>query len=105
MLLAPYARILEAEGFRQIGELHHRLQLTAWWNPAPDKLLQVLVVAVGQSGLIRADKSYFLKSVTAEGETWSRDVGLLHDFLENHFTELRVGFAHFRDVPPGLAQA
>jgi hypothetical protein len=103
MLSAPYARILEAEGFRQIGELHHRVQLTAWWNSAPDKLLQVVILIVGRNALIRADKAYHLTSVTAEGETWARDIGLLHDFLEGHFPEVRIQLSHFRDVPPELA--
>lgn len=105
MLPSPYANILSAEGFRQIGELHHRVQIAAWWNPAPDKLLQVLVLILGQSALIKADKSYYLKSVTAEGETWARDIGLLHDYLEAHFPEVRIAFAHFRDVPSELAAA
>lgn len=104
MLPAPCARVLEAEGFRQIGELNHRIRLTAWWNPALDKLLQVLVLTVGRSALIKADKSYYLKSVTAEGETWARDIGLLHDWLEGHFPEVRIAFSHFRDVPPELAE-
>jgi hypothetical protein len=105
MLTPPYASILEAEGFRPIGRLHHRVQLTAWWNPAPDRLLQVVVLTVGRSALIKADKSYYLQSVTEAGETWARDVGLLHDWLEGHFPEFRMAFSHFRDVPAELARA
>lgn len=99
MLSAPFARILDAAGFRPIGELHDRVRLTVWWNPAPDKLLQVLVLVVGRSALVKADKAYCLKSVAAEGETWARDIGLLHDWLEAHFPEVRIAFSHFRDVP------
>ena len=105
MLPAPYVSIFHAESFRQIGELRSRLYLTAWWNAAPDKLIQVVVLNIGKSVLIKADKSYYLKSVTAAGETWARDIGLLHDYLEHHFPQIRISFAHFRDVPPELAQA
>lgn len=105
MLAELYADILRQEGFNQIGQLDHRLHLTIWWNPASEKLLQVIVLAIGRFVLIKADKSYYLKSVSAEGETWARDLGLLHDYLENHFPEMRISFTHFRDVPPELAQA
>lgn len=105
MLAELYADILRQEGFQHIGQLDYRIHLTIWWNPAPDKLLQVIVLAMGRFVLIKGDKSYYLKSVSAEGETWARDLGLLHDYLENHFPELRIAFSHFRDVPAELAQA
>src|SRR5687768_7711499 len=57
MVPAHYANLLHAEGFQKIGELSHRLHLTAWWNPAPEKLLQVIVLNVGSTVLIKADKS------------------------------------------------
>jgi hypothetical protein len=59
---------------------------------------------LGRATLIKGDKSYYLKSVGTEGETWARDIRLLHDYLEGHFPELRISFSHFRDVPPELAQ-
>jgi hypothetical protein len=102
---APYPDILQQEGFQLIGQLDYRLHLTAWWNPAADKRVQVLVVNVGGSALLKGEKSYFLKSIGAEGETWARDIAALHDYLENHFPEIRVSFSHFRDVPPALAEA
>jgi hypothetical protein len=102
---APYPEILQQEGFRLIGQLDYRLHLTAWWNPDPDKRLQVLVVDVGAAALIKAEKCYYLKSISSEGETWARDLPLLHNYLENHFPEVRISFSHFRDVPPALAQA
>src|SRR2546423_1623980 len=104
MLGAPYAEILQREGFQLIGKLAYRVGLSVWWNPAPDKLLQVIVLNVGASTLLKADKTYYVKSVSAEGETWARDIGLLHDYLEGHFPELRISFSHFRDVPPELAE-
>jgi hypothetical protein len=102
---APYADILRQEGFQLIGRLDYRLHLTAWWNPAPDKRLQVLVVDIGIAAIIKGEKSYYLKSVSSDGETWARDIGSLHDYFEDHFPELRISFSHFRDVPPALARA
>jgi len=102
---ALYPEILQQEGFELIGQLDYRLHLTVWWNPDPDKRLQVLVVKVGDAALIKAEKTYWLKSISSDGETWARDIGLLHDYLENHFPELRISFSHFRDVPPALASA
>src|SRR3954466_6858271 len=105
MLGEVYADILRHEGFQLVGSLDYRLRLSAWWNPNSDKLLQVIILNVGRAALIKADKTYHLKSVSVEGETWARDIGLLHDWLEGHFPELRISFSHFRDVPPELAQA
>jgi hypothetical protein len=105
MLGAFFTDILRQEGFQLVGSLDYRLRLTIWWNPSPDKLLQVIVLGVGRATLINGDKSYYLKSVSSEGETWARDIGLLHDYLEGHFHELRISFSHFRDVPPELARA
>jgi hypothetical protein len=85
--------------------LNYRLHLTAWWHPSPDKLLQVIVLSVGDAALTKGDESYYLKSVSTERETWARDIGLLHDYLEGHFPELRLAFSHFHDVPPELALA
>lgn len=104
MLNAHYADILRSEGFVQIGELNHSFHLTIWWNAASDKLLQVLVISIGNSVLLRADKSYYLKSVSAAGETWARDIPQLHSYLESHFPYLRINFEFARDVPPELAK-
>src|SRR6266436_8508321 len=103
VLSTLYADLLVQEGFELIGQLSHRLHLTIWWNP--QQSIQLIVLSSGRSNLIKGDKSYYLKSVSPDGETWARDVGLLHDWLEGHFPELRISFSHFRDVPAGLAQA
>jgi hypothetical protein len=100
---ACYAEILRQEGFRLIGELSYRLRLSVWWHPDAARLLEILVVSVGDSALIKANKTYYIQSVAAAGETWARDIGQLHDYLEAHFPELRISFSHFRDVPPQLA--
>jgi hypothetical protein len=102
MLNGLYADALRQEGFQLIGQLDYRLHLTVWWNP--DKRLGVIVFSIGQSTLIRGDKSYYLKSVSPEGETWTRDIQMLHTYLEDHFPSVRISCAHLRDVPPGLAQ-
>src|SRR5262249_47614693 len=99
----PIHFALRQDGFELIGSLDYRLRLSVWWAPSPARLLQVLVLSLGDAALIRADKTYHLKSVSTEGETWARDIGRLHDYLEGHFPELRISFSHFRDVPPGLA--
>src|SRR5438309_9270881 len=103
VLSTLYADVLVQEGFQLIGQLSHRLHLTIWWNP--QQSIQLIVLSIGSSNLIKGDKSYYLKSVSPDGETWARDVTLLHDWLEGHFPELRISFSHFRDVPAGLAEA
>src|ERR1044071_1967084 len=104
MLPGPYASFLNSEGFQQIADLRYRLQLTAWWNPRAENRLQIVVLTAGRTALIKGDKTYYLRSVTPEGETWARDLPSLHDYLEHHFPELRIAFAHFRDVPAELAE-
>lgn len=96
---------LRAHGFHNIGQLNFRVKLGAWWNPAPDHRLQVLVLTLGDSCLVKGSKSYYLKAVTPEGATWTRDLPALHAYLENHFAEIRLAFSHFRDLPPSLAQS
>jgi hypothetical protein len=96
--------ILRQEGFEQIGQLNYRLNMSVWWNSSPDYRMQVLVLDIGDGFLVKADKSYYLKSVSEAGETWARDIGLLHEYLENHFPEIRIAFSHFRDVPAALAE-
>lgn len=103
MCAALYPDILRDEGFQLVSQLNYRVSLESWWNPSPHRLLQVTVLAIGGSVLIKGDKTYYMKSITREGETWARDLGSLHDYLEDHFPELRLSFSHFRDVPPSLA--
>lgn len=97
--------VLLREGFQLIARLDYRLRLAVWWNPAPDRLLQVLLMSVGDHAVLKGEKSYYMKSTTSAGETWTRDLGPLHDYLEDHFPELRIAFSHFRDVPIALAEA
>jgi hypothetical protein len=103
MLSIPFADRLRHEGFELIGRLDYRLHLTVWWNP--EKLIQVVILTIGPIALVRGDKSYYLKSISAEGETWVRDIPALHDYLESHFPELRLSFSHFRNVPASLTAA
>lgn len=103
MSASTSGEILKQLGFGQIGELAYRLQLSLWWHP--DAKIQVILVRTGTCVLVKGDKSYYLKSISEEGETWARDIGLLHDYLENHFPEVHVGFSFFRDVPEELARA
>jgi hypothetical protein len=96
---------LRAHGFHNIGQLNYRVKLGAWWNPAPDHRLQVLVLRLGNACLVKGSKSYYLKAVTPDGATWIRDLPALHGYLESHFAEIRLAFSHFRDVPLGFAQS
>ncbi|MDB5328454.1 MAG: hypothetical protein JWM57_4023, partial [Phycisphaerales bacterium] len=100
-----YTEQLQRAGFERIAHLNYRLQFVSWWNPSQDARVQVLVVPLGDAVLLKADKSYFMQSVSESGETWARDIPALHDWLEAHLPEVRVAFSHFRDVPPGLAAA
>ena len=80
MLGAALADTLREAGFRPVGRLDHWLHLSIWWHGTPDKLLQVVVLSVGRITLVKGDKTYDLKTLSAEGETWARDIGLLHDY-------------------------
>lgn len=98
-----YADILTSHGFRQIGTFHDRLNVSVWWQA--EAKVQVLLVRVGSSSLLKGTKSYYLKSISEEGETQARDIGPLQDYLEAHFPEMRLSFSFFRDVTPTLAAA
>jgi hypothetical protein len=89
-------------GFERIGQLDNRLPVAIWW--AQDRRLQVLLIRIGGTALLRGNKSYYLRSITRDGETWARDIPALHAYLETHFTEMRLAFSHWRDVPKEIAE-
>lgn len=93
--------IFEKIGFRLIGHLSYRINLAIWWHP--QDCITVIVLQLGSRSLLKAVKSYYLKSISKEGQLWARDIGPLQDYLENHFQEVHLSFSHFRDIPPGLA--
>lgn len=93
--------ILERKGFRAIGHLSLRLRLSVWWHA--EAKLQLVLLPLGSKSLVKGHKSYVMKSISEDGETYARDVNLLHDYLESHFPEVHVSFSFFRDVPPALA--
>ncbi len=102
MVDAAYADILESEGFVQIGGLNYRVGLHVWWHAAAK--LQVIDLPVGSIMLVKGDKSYYMKSISEEGETWARDIPALQSYLETHFTEVHIGFSYFRNVTSRLAE-
>ncbi|MBN2642803.1 MAG: DUF87 domain-containing protein [Victivallales bacterium] len=98
-----FTEVFEQQGFHQIGSISHRIQVNAWWNP--DAKLQVLELPLGSKALLKGSKSYFMQSVTEQGETWAREIGPLQNYLEAHFPELHIKFSYFRDITDTLAAA
>jgi hypothetical protein len=96
-----YDDILQEQGFFKIGALLYRIIFHLWWHP--QLKMQVLYIPAGAKALIKGFKSYYLMSITQEGETWARDIGPLQDYLENHFREIHISFSYFRDISPTLA--
>ena len=96
-----YADILKREGFVKIGELNYRLLVSVWWHALVK--VQLIVLRVGSKVLLKGNKPYYLKSITEQGESWARDIGPLHDYLEGHFQEVHVSFSHHRDITEKLA--
>ena len=93
--------IFEQEEFRKIGSLTYRIQVNIWWHP--DSKIQVLQLPLGSKALLKGSKSYFMKSITEQGETWAREIGPLQNYLEAHFPELHIKFSYFRDITDTLA--
>ena len=93
--------VFEQEGFRKIGSLTYRVQINIWWNP--DSKVQVLQLPLGSKALLKGSKSYFMQSITEQGETWAREIGPLQNYLEAHFPELHIKFSYFRDITDTLA--
>ena len=96
-----FTEIFEQEGFRKIGSLSYRIQLNIWWHP--DSKVQILQLPLGSKALLKGSKSYFMKSITEQGETWAREIGPLQNYLEAHFPELHIKFSYFRDITDTLA--
>ncbi len=95
-------RALRSLGFRPVGVLSYRTAFEVWWHD--DERTQLVVLRCGRGAIVRGSKHYFVRAVSPEGETWARDVGQLHDYLENHFPEMRLSFSHFRSISGRLAQ-
>ena len=96
-----YDNILEQKGFHKIGSLSYRLQLSIWWHP--EQKIELILLSVSSRILIKGNKPYYLKSISDQGETWIRDIGPLHNYLETHFPELHLSFSYFRDITKTLA--
>lgn len=96
-----FTELFEQQGFRQIGAISYRIQLNVWWNP--DAKVQVLELPLGSKALLKGSKSYFMQSITEQGETWAREIGPLQNYLEAHFPELHIKFSYFRDITDTLA--
>ncbi len=93
---------LRAEGFVPIGRVGFRLTIDLWWHAG--HIQQLVTLPSGAGILLKGSKTYYLVSVSEEGETWARDIGPLHDYLEAHFPEIHLSFSHFRDLSVGLAR-
>lgn len=102
MLGDTYADILEEAEFRAIGALSHRMHLGIWWRQ--NASIEVVVLQLGATALLKGHKAYYLRSISEEGQTWARDIRHLHDYLEDHFPELNLGFSHYRDCSRTLAE-
>ncbi|MHC4329599.1 MAG: helicase HerA domain-containing protein [Planctomycetota bacterium] len=96
-----YDDIFKQQGFTKIGSLCYRLQLDIWWDTK--NKIQIIHFILGSRSLLKGSKSYYLKSISEEGETWARDIGPLHDYLEAHFQEVHLAFSYFRGISDGLA--
>lgn len=96
-----FTEIFEQQGFSQIGSISYRIQINVWWNP--DAKVQVLELPLGSKALLKGSKSYFMQSITEQGETWAREIGPLQNYLEAHFPELHIKFSYFRDITDTLA--
>ena len=101
MLSDTYIDSLSQEGFQLFGEIAYRLRFSLWWQQ--DLMVQVMVFPLGQKALLKGCKDYYLTAVTHRGETWSRDLGPLQNYLESHFPELHISFSHFRDITKSVA--
>jgi len=96
-----FDEILSERGFTKIGLLSYRLNIEIWWNPKAK--IEVLILRVRGRAILRGSKSYYLISISKEGEMWARDIGPMHNWLEKHFPDLHLAFTHFRDITDTLA--
>lgn len=96
-----YDDILREQGFVKIGVLFFRFAMNIWWHP--QLKIQVIHITVGSKSLLKGIKSYYLISITEEGQTWARDIIPFQDYLEHHFREIHIGFSFFRDISKTLA--
>ncbi|MFG0285176.1 MAG: ATP-binding protein [Phycisphaerales bacterium JB039] len=95
-------QIVAESGFRWIGSLGYGLPLGLWW--LEQAKVSLITLDLGEAILVKGTKSYHLRAISEEGQTWARDIGGLHDYLETHFPEVHISMSFFRDVPKSLAR-
>ena len=85
-----YDDILREQGFVEIGILFYRYAMNIWWHP--QLKIQIIHILVGSKSLLKGIKSYYLISITKQGQTWARDISPFQDYLEHHFREIHIVF-------------
>jgi len=96
-----WSSILGQRGFEKIGDVHYREHVQLWWHSA-DKL-EVLLYDAGTAVLLKAVKTYYMRAIGPEGETYVRDLNNLQDYLQSHLPEIHITFSHYRDITADLA--
>lgn len=92
--------LLKEAGFQKIGEVAYEVPLELWWHPG--ELAQVSLAVLTPYYLLKATKGYFMKAITEDGETYSRDLNALQEYLESHFPEIHICFSFFRNINPTM---
>jgi hypothetical protein len=87
------------EGCHQVAEVAWQFTVKIFWHKG--ERIQVSVID-SNPYLLKASKSYQLKSITPEGQQFSRDLSSLQDYLESHFAEMHVSVSTFRDITPSM---
>ena len=91
--------ILHRFGFHQVGEIAWQFPVKIFWHKG--ERIQVSVIDLDPY-LLKASKSYLLKSITPEGQQFSRDLSALQSYLESHFPEMHISVSSFRDPTPSM---
>jgi hypothetical protein len=87
------------EGCHQVAEVAWQFPVKIFWHKG--ERIQVSVID-SNPYLLKASKSYRLKSITPEGQQFSRDLPSLQDYLESHFPEMHISVSTFRDKTPSM---
>ncbi|MCX5769261.1 MAG: hypothetical protein NTZ09_03160 [Candidatus Hydrogenedentes bacterium] len=95
-----WRQVIEGCSFELVAKAD-RLALDIWWNS--EQNIELHTLDLGRGLILRGTKTYFVKALSEEGELLARDIEPFHEWLETHFSNVRMSLTYLRDISRSLA--
>ena len=99
-MIEQYTPIIAEQGFDCFAAITQGIQALLFQHTSNN--ITVSLIGIDENAIIKAAISYYITAVGKDGETYARDLGLLHDWLYSHFPEVHIETSVFRNATSGL---